>query len=323
MRIYETQNARKNAVRLFLNYRASNVRDFDKWSAILNESFQLKIPITPFRSFHKGNIVDNSRIVTGIDGVIADSASLFLMAQGVGFGSPGWFSAIKHGQGCYIVHSYGPDDIIVSGEQVMCHFNLRIEGGDKVEAKHRCLQHCMIHAKFDQDDKILNAEIVYDVMGFMQQLQKASSVSPESSIIPNTIDMALTPTNEPRAVMLAVYPYKIAFINEAWTTQNVTAQSFVEGKAFCEELGTSQSQRNTVLQLAADCSNGRPGSAVVMALSDQLTEKPVLIYLRMYPLTSDIDGEPKITHIMAVQTNLPLFSTEAEAVSKYLENEIA
>ena len=35
--------------------------------------------------------------------------------------------------------------------------------------------------------------MMFDVMGFMQQLQRASSVTPESSIVPNTIDMAMHP----------------------------------------------------------------------------------------------------------------------------------
>lgn len=75
-----------------------------------------------------------------------------------------------------------------------------------------------------------------------------------------------------------------------------------------------------MLQLAADCSKSRPGSAVVMALSDPVEKIPVLMYMRLYPLTADVDNEPKITHLMAVQTNLPLFPAEADAVSKYLES---
>lgn len=40
---------RKNAVRLMLSYRAANVRDRDKWVAILDEGFVFTLPITPYR----------------------------------------------------------------------------------------------------------------------------------------------------------------------------------------------------------------------------------------------------------------------------------
>jgi hypothetical protein len=40
---------RKNAVRLMLSYRAANVRDREKWVAILDEGFVFTLPITPYR----------------------------------------------------------------------------------------------------------------------------------------------------------------------------------------------------------------------------------------------------------------------------------
>ena len=38
---------------LMLSYRAANVRDRDKWAAILDEGFVFTLPITPYRSFQK------------------------------------------------------------------------------------------------------------------------------------------------------------------------------------------------------------------------------------------------------------------------------
>ena len=68
-----------------LTYRGSNLRDYDKWTEILDEKVVIKMPITPYRSFHKADIVNNSRLVRGIEGAITESASLYVMAQGIGF----------------------------------------------------------------------------------------------------------------------------------------------------------------------------------------------------------------------------------------------
>ena len=83
-RIYDTHIIRKNAVRLMLSYRAANVRDRDKWAAILDEGFVFTLPITPYRSFQKGDIVSSSRVIVGIDAAIADAASLALMVENIG-----------------------------------------------------------------------------------------------------------------------------------------------------------------------------------------------------------------------------------------------
>ena len=50
--IYLQHIIRKNAVRLMLSYRAANVRDREKWVAILDEGFVFTLPITPYRCLH-------------------------------------------------------------------------------------------------------------------------------------------------------------------------------------------------------------------------------------------------------------------------------
>jgi len=171
MRINETQMIRKNVVRLLLSYRSTNMRDREKWAVILDESFQLTLPITPYRSFPKHNIVNSSHVVTGIDAVIADTASLALMAQSVCYGTPQWQAAIKCGQGCRLAVSVGKEDRIAAGEWVMCRFSLRTEGSELVGALYGCVQHGMLQAHFNSDNKLVAAEMTFDVMGFMQQLQ--------------------------------------------------------------------------------------------------------------------------------------------------------
>ena len=78
-----------------LSYRAANMRDREKWMAILDESFVFTLPITPYRSFHKSDIVSSSRVIVGIDAAIADAASLAMMIESIGQGSDKWKEAIK------------------------------------------------------------------------------------------------------------------------------------------------------------------------------------------------------------------------------------
>lgn len=132
VRIYETHNIRKQVVHTYFNYRAANERNHSKWADILDETFLLVIPITPYRSFHKGDIVNNTRVVRGIHGAISESASLSLLAQSVGLGSPKWINAIKHGNGCYMVHKYRHEDVVISGDQFICHFSIQIEDAEQI-----------------------------------------------------------------------------------------------------------------------------------------------------------------------------------------------
>jgi len=177
LRIHEMQTIRKNVVRLLLSYRSTNMRDREKWAVILDESFEFTLPITPYRSFPKHNIVNSSHVVTGIDAVIADTASLALMAQSICYGTPQWQAAIKCGQACRLAYAVSRDDMVVAGEWVMCRFSLRTEGSEQVGALYGCVQHGMLQAHFNSENKLVAAEMMFDVMGFMQQLQVSFALS--------------------------------------------------------------------------------------------------------------------------------------------------
>jgi hypothetical protein len=97
--------------------------------------------------------------------------------------------------------------------------------------------------------------------------QRASGVSPENSIIPNSIEMAVQPSREARSVVNAEPPFAIAHANEAWValTGGVKSEG---GSGLCDVLQLHPSQDEQLYALAADCSIGRPGSAVVIAVSE-------------------------------------------------------
>lgn len=71
------------------------MRQRELWASLLDDNVVMTLPITPYRSFHRSNIVNSSRVVRGVDGVMADAASLSLLAECIGQTSAKWKSAIK------------------------------------------------------------------------------------------------------------------------------------------------------------------------------------------------------------------------------------
>ena len=63
--------------------------------------------------------------------------------------------------------------------------------------------------------------------------------------------------------------------------------------------------------LAADCSIGSAGSAILMTHSRAAQGEPALIYLKLFPLTGDSD---MVSHFMGVQIDLPLSAPERDAL---------
>lgn len=174
-KIYDTQVIRKNAVRLFLLYRSACVIDPQKWSRIVEENFSFVLPITPYRSFCRAEIENNSRFIHGIDGLIADCCSLALMSEMIGINTEEWKDAIIRGEGCsliYLSDNSSPDNMLAAGELIMYQYILKTEQSTTTsDSMDACMQYGMLQCKFNKKNKIVHAEMMYDVMGYMQQLQ--------------------------------------------------------------------------------------------------------------------------------------------------------
>jgi hypothetical protein len=153
------------------------VTDPSKWSKIVHENIALTLPITPYRSFCRAEIDSNSRVVIGIDGLIADCCSLALMAETIGVNNYDWKNAILRGEGPTLSYdsltSSAQNSMLAAGELIMCQFTLKAEHSSSVAFSNNesCFQYGMLQCRFNRRHKIVAAEVMYDVMGFMQQLQ--------------------------------------------------------------------------------------------------------------------------------------------------------
>lgn len=98
---------------------------------------------------------------------------------------------------CKIQFHVDPADIVIAGLTIMCRYLMSIPRCSAVGGVGTCKQYGMLQCRCDGvTGKIVAVELIYDVMGFMQQLQTCWGISPENSIAPNTLDSALQVSRE-------------------------------------------------------------------------------------------------------------------------------
>jgi len=69
------------------------------------------------------------------------------------------------------MYSCAKDDMLAAGDLIMCKYIMRFDGFEVVGARSGCIQHGMVQCKFNKQNKMISAEMMFDVMGFMQHLQ--------------------------------------------------------------------------------------------------------------------------------------------------------
>lgn len=123
------------------------------------------------------------------------------------------------------------DDMILMEDVLMCPFIFRSQDAVVCGALAECVMPGMFRAHFSARNKLLSVEMVYDAMGFMQQLERASGSERTAQIIPGSLEMALSPTStEARVITLAEPPFLIVNVNEVWTRLTKYTQMEVEGR---------------------------------------------------------------------------------------------
>jgi hypothetical protein len=125
------------------------------------------------------------------------------------------------------------DDMILMEDVIMCPFIFRTHQAVICGAFSECVMPGMIRATYSSRNKLKSMEMVYDSMGFMQQLERASGNEGSAHIIPGSLEMALSPTNsEAQVITLATPPFLIVNVNEIWTRTTGYTQMEVEGREY-------------------------------------------------------------------------------------------
>jgi hypothetical protein len=173
--------------------------------------------ISSNQAVSKGNVSNNGGVLTkSIVIPDADNSSTSSSCQ---------FSQIR------AYYHLNEDDMLLTDDVLMCPFIFRSQDAVLCGALAECIMPGMLRAHFSSRNKLMSLEMVYDAMGFMQQLERASGSDGTAQIVAGSLEMALAPNScEARAITLAKEPFPIVSVNEAWTKLTKYTQMEVEGK---------------------------------------------------------------------------------------------
>lgn len=198
------------------------------------------------------------------------------------------------------------DDMILTDDVLMCPFIFRSQEAVWCGALAECVQPGMLRACFSSSNKLRNVEMIFDAMGFCQQLERASGNEGMAQIIPNSLEMALAPNSEEaRVITLAKPPFRIVSVNEAWTAMTGYTQLDAEGK----DLSMLYGERTDP---EAGVRGGMPPhdfesvAKGVCAASTNIHYgahgREILTFMCSYPLSNMSD---EVTHILHTSQELP------------------
>ncbi|CAN0454067.1 unnamed protein product [Ectocarpus sp. 12 AP-2014] len=81
-RVASLREIRLQVLLTFLEYRGRCELGRKEWQSVLDEQFEMQMPITPYRSFPPQQVQGGKRVIKGLDGVIADTLSLSVATKG-------------------------------------------------------------------------------------------------------------------------------------------------------------------------------------------------------------------------------------------------
>ena len=168
---------RKAVIQTFLQYRTKDMLEQSRWRDLVETSFVLIQPRTPFRGENIGGIVGNNRRCQGVQCLIQDTSSIAAMLDMIS----GRVCAQKPklpAKHCRIGLNYTVDssDILLVGERLMCHWTLSTSGLLRAGFDSECIVDGMLKCSFNTRHKLLEMEITYDAMAFTRQMQQHSLI---------------------------------------------------------------------------------------------------------------------------------------------------
>ncbi|CAM9735100.1 unnamed protein product, partial [Hapterophycus canaliculatus] len=192
----------------------------------------------------------------------------------------------------------------------MCQWLMKTDNATECGAQCEVFSHGMLRAYFSPDNRIKRLEIMFDVMSFMQQLQRAAGQG-EFRMIPNTLAASVQPSQQARLVLSADPPHGIVHANEAWSA--LMGHPAEEAKMFSYTLMNGPAEANSDGALAAlvqACVGSRlkrAGAADLVVVTRDLRRLKVAV--QAYPL-GDLDGAT--THLLLVMEEVPVCAPLAQ-----------
>ena len=190
-------------------------------------------------------------------------------------------------------YAVNQDNMIVLEDVLMCPFVFRTNNAVSCGALADCVIPGMLRASFSKNNKLLNMELVFDAMGFMQQLNCANGEHSKTQAIPNSQETAILPCrDEARVITEAHPPYSIVHVNSCWTRLTKYSQVDAEGAPLLtllqkESVLESNQNRTVSSRSLSHCleevQRGRPACST--SIHYKKDGKPFVDFMTSYPLT--------------------------------------
>lgn len=292
--LVEMHNTRTEVLMSFFALRSTYEKQRELWSSILDEScFACVMPVTPYRSFPASEVQVSKcqRTIMGIDGVMADTASLHVLLNSLIDRSRFPMSGIQ------FRYTLVTEDAVVAGNQMMARWVMSTLNATNCGARMEVSKQGMLCAKFNSAHKIIGLELMFDVMAFMLQLKQASG-SELFSVVPNTVQTCQRNFDLPMVLTMAERPYTIVQVNKQWEEMTGFSAEDVVGKASCIVLQGQDTNYQTIQSLMNEVRHKRPASAMVLNYTRQ--GKGFHNFLSLFPLSTD----SKVTHYVALTSHV-------------------
>jgi PAS domain-containing protein len=201
-------------LRKVMDLRAQGCLDEVEWSKLLAEDFKLTMPVTPYRSFSPADIFNNRRVLLGVDGMIADTASLAVMIDNIGVKTRRNEGRAKSE---YLLGSDTSDNCFFGASGFMCTFMWRTLDAKAHGALCEVEKSGLMRARFAEEGNLLEElEISFDGISMYHQLMRAKGEK-NFPLVPNTLSAVLKNEKDRIVVTTAQRPFCITHVNDAWT----------------------------------------------------------------------------------------------------------
>jgi len=290
--LVEMHNTRTEVLMSFFALRTTNEKRRKLWSSIIDEScFACVMPVTPYRSFPASEVQVSKclRTVMGIDGIMADTASLHVLIESL-------VDRSKHPYGkINFRYTLVTEEAVVAGNQMMARWVMTTTNAVQLGSTMEVSKQGMLCCKFNSAHKIIGLELMFDVMAFMLQLKQAAG-SEGFTVIPNTIQTCQKSFDKPMVVTLAEPPYTIVQVNNLWEEMTGYTAEEVVGKVSCSILQPPGIDRKPLADLMQEVRFKRPASALLINRNKSGVD--FTNYLVVYPLSTD----SRITYFLGLTT---------------------
>ena len=321
--LVEMHNTRTEVLMSFFALRSANEKRRELWASILDEScFACVVPVTPYRSFPASEVQVSKcqRTILGIDGMMADTASLHVLLNSLVDRSRFPNATIT------FRYTLVTEEAVVAGNQMMARWVMSTLNATQCGARMEVAKHGMLCCKFNSAHKIIGLELMFDVMALMLQLKQAAG-SETFSVIPNTVQTCQRTFDKPMVMTLAEEPYTIVQVNKLWEDMTGYKAEEMVGKASCRILEGEGTDPAAVEALMNEIRFKRPASAMIV--NYKKTGERFRNFFLAFPLSTD----SRITHYLSLSTHVdpipsetpsqPMTAQQGQASVAHVQNQEA